>query len=672
MTDNKSTNTKVLDKNWKNTKLAIYKIFCSTRFKLISSFLIGSLFVGIISMMVGGQLLYDTVIHEATNRIRLNLNTAREIYQNNIKQLEVAMNITAMKSDLNTSIKSNNIPQILSRLNLVAEYLQLDFGGVVSPQGDTLCRLGPDSTAKNKAKTPNPLTNFVIQKKASVSGTIILDKDFLLSENPELAQKVKITLIATPLSVTNPKAEENSGMAIAAAVPIFENNKLLAVIYGGVLLNKSVSIVDKIRENLFQDENYKGKRIGTATIFFKDIRIATNVIGNDGQRAVGTLASKKVEDHVLLNGKQWTDRAFVVSDWYLTAYEPIEDIFKQRVGMLYVGVLEDKYVDIQREAFLVFIIITLISMAFAGGLGYILAQKLMNPIQQLIQASKEVAQGNFSPDIGPISEEDEIGVLQKMFKKMLSSFKEHNRRLKAESDIKLLQSEKQASIGRLAAGVAHEINNPLTGVLTFTHLLLRRNDINEEIRSDLQTIARETDRVRKIVKGLLDFSRQIKIETEPTNINNLIQNTINLIENQALIKGINLMFKPDKFIPELIVDRNQIQSAILNMLINAIDATGPGGSITVLTGITLSTNKDEGKGLEITIIDTGCGIDPENFDKLLDPFFTTKKVGEGTGLGLSVSLGIVERHEGTIRIQSEVGKGSAFTILLPIKDNNEK
>ncbi|MGQ9509888.1 MAG: sensor histidine kinase [Thermodesulfobacteriota bacterium] len=199
-------------------------------------------------------------------------------------------------------------------------------------------------------------------------------------------------------------------------------------------------------------------------------------------------------------------------------------------------------------------------------------------------------------------------------------------------------------------------------------MLLKRNDLPEEVRSDLEIIAQETERVRKIVKGLLDFSRQTELDREPTDLNRLVRHTLSLVKNQALIKGINLGFSPGEGLPMITIDRNQIQSVLLNILINALDATGPGGSITVTTGIGVSAKSPGQKGVEIVVTDTGCGIPPEHLDKLFDPFFTTKEVGQGTGFGLSVSYSIVERHGGTIWVQSQVGRGSSFTVWLPVEE----
>jgi len=638
-------------------------MFSSTRSKLIASFLGVSFLVGVVSLFIGGQLLYKSVLSEATNRVSLDLNAAREIYLTRIKTIRCPVTITSLGPGFRSALKSQDAPELVSRLRSLAQEAELDFAGVVTKEGTTLCRIGPDSIPKETVQTDNPITNLALKDKVAISGTIVLSKVFLFAEDPELANLSRIRLLPTLKAAHRVEEEETSGMALAAAIPVFEGGDLLGVIYGGVLLNRSKSIVDTVRDTVFQHEIYKGHNIGTATIFFNDLRISTNVMTPDGKRAIGTRVSKEVKEYVLTKGKKWTDRAFVVSDWYITAYEPIVDIFGKRVGMLYVGVLEAKYADMRRNTILVFILITVAGMALAVGLGCILASKIMSPVHQLIKASKQVSEGSLTPEIGPISKDEEMGVLQNTFKDMVVSM---GRRREAAED-RLVQSEKQASVGRLAAGVAHEINNPLTGVLTYTHMLLRRKDIEDDIRSDLQTIVESTERVRKIVKGLLDFSRQTKLDKEPTDVNMLIRSVISPMENQALVKGVGIKFDPGENLPKLTLDRSQFQSVLINLIINALDASEPGGSINIYTATDLSASDAGKKGVEISVADTGSGIPPEDLDKLFDPFFTTKEVGQGTGLGLSVSYGIVQRHGGTIRVQSEVGKGTRFFIWLPIK-----
>lgn len=643
-------------------------MFYSTRSKLILSFLGISFLVCGVALLVGGQLLYKAVLNEATNRVRLDLNAAREIYLSRIKGVKVALNITTLGPVFRSAFLKQEVRTLVDRLSVLAQQTELDFVGLVTKEGKPLCRIGPNSIPGGS--TPdNPIANLALQQRIAVGGTVALSHEFLFVENPELAHRARIKLLPTKRATPRPESEELSGMAIAAAVPVFEAGNFLGILYGGTLLNRSQEIVDRVRDTVFQHEIYKGQSIGTATIFFKDIRISTNVLSPDGSRAIGTVASEEVTQHVLTDGKKWVDRAFVVNDWYITAYEPIEDIFGQRIGMLYVGVLEAKYADVRWKALSLFVIITVAGMVLAIGLGYIIASKMSRPVKELIKASHEVSQGNLFPEIGPISK-SELGVLQKTFKEMLTSLQERDKRQKVESEVKLLQSEKQASIGKLAGGVAHEINNPLTGIFTFTHMLLRRKDIPEDVRADLETIGQETERVRKIVKGLLDFSRQTELDREPTDVNRLIRFTLSLVENQALIKGVSLNFEPGEGLPMVTLDRNQMQSVLLNIIINALDATDPSGSITVTSGIGVSTSHPGQKGIEILCTDTGCGIPPENLNKLFDPFFTTKDVGHGTGLGLSVSYGIVERHGGTMWVQSKVGKGSTFKVWLPTEEQS--
>jgi len=640
-------------------------MFSSTRSKLIASFLGVSFLVGVVSLFIGSQLLYKSVLSEATNRVRLDLNAAREIYLSRIKAIQCPLTITSLEPVFRAALKKREVSELIPRLETVARRAELDFVGIVRKEGETLCGVGKSSLRCKAVEIMNPIAELVFDRKVPVSGTVILSKEFLSAESPELADRARIGLLPTPRAAPRAEEEETSGMAIAVAIPVFEEGELIGVIYGGLLLNRNQTIVDTVRDTVFQHEIYKGRNIGTATIFFNDLRISTNVMTPDGKRAIGTRVSKEVKEHVLTKGKRWTDRAFVVNDWYITAYEPIEDIFGERVGMLYVGVLEAKYADMRRKALFILISIIVAGMALAVGLGYLLANKIMNPVHQLIKASQEVSEGSLTPEIGPLSKDEEMRVLQNTFKDMVASMV----RRRAEAENRLIQSEKQASVGRLAAGVAHEINNPLTGVLTYTHMLLRRKDIGNDIRSDLQTIAESTERVRKIVKGLLDFSRQIKLDKEPTEVNRLVGSAISLMDNQALVKGVTIKFNSGENLPMLTLDRNQFQSVLLNMIINALDATEPGGTINIYTATGLSASDTGHKGVEITIADTGCGIPADNLDKLFDPFFSTKEVGQGTGLGLSVSYGIVQRHGGTIRVQSELGKGSTFFIWIPIEEN---
>ena len=633
----------------------------SIRAKLIASFIGVSLVVGAFSLVVGTHLLDRAVRNEASMRVSLNLNSAGELYRVQTHAIEVALNVTTLGYGFLVALKERDSSDLISRLERMSSYATLDFAGIVDGKGRILCRNRPDTFPGRKKPPSNPIAEFALEKGGSVSGTFVLSREFLMEENPRLAEKARVDVIPTPGAQPVSERAVNAALALCAAVPVVHEGEVLGVLYGGVVLNRDTKLVDTVKGTVFRDEEYKGRSVGRATIFLGDVRIATNVPAQDGGRAIGTRVADEVREHVLENGERWTRRAPVIGDWYITAYEPIKDVHSRTVGILGVGVLDEKYEDVRWNVLSVFTLITALGMLVAAVLGCFVAERIIRPIRRLARASEQVTEGSLTPDIGPVSE-GEIGTLQKAFREMVSAMG----RRRMESQNRLILSEKQASVGRLAAGVAHEINNPLTGVLTFTHMLLKRKDITEEVRGDLQIIAEATERVRKIVKVLLDFSRQSPPDREKADVNALVSATIALMENQALVKGVRVRFKPGDNLSPVNLDLSQFQSVLLNILINGLDATKSGDGITVTTKSSDWMNNAGQKGVEISAADTGCGIPPEHIHKLFDPFFTTKEVGRGTGLGLAVSLGIVQRHGGSIRVQSEIGKGSTFTIWVPL------
>ncbi|ACL03858.1 histidine kinase [Desulfatibacillum aliphaticivorans] len=626
-----------------------------------------TLFIGAISLMIGVNLLYRSVVNEAGARVGQDLNVARVIYDRQIECVRLALELSASTPSLADALSSGNEPEAARALNAVALKLNPNILGISDSQGRIIYRREAEIQGDALNTAPNPLVVKALESKATVAGSLVMDNQELALENPELARFAPIRVRKNPEDMEAQPHEMTKALMVGAAAPVFSGDRLVGVIYGGFLLNKDTQIVDKIGETVFKNEKYKGRSVGTATIFYQNLRVATSVKDPQGYRAIGTFASEEVNSRVLGKGEKWTDRAKVLDEWYITAYEPLTDIMGRRVGMLYVGVLEAKYNDIRTKAISVFVKIILASAAIAIILGWLITRRIMAPVSHLIQASAEISRGNFTPDIGPISRDD-IGQLQRKFLKMTTALKEREESQKAQSEIRLIQSEKQASVGKLAAGVAHEINNPLTAVLTFTHMILRRTDLPGEVRSDLETVASQTERVRKIVKSLLDFSRQSALTPESLDVNGLIQESVKLLENQALIKGVSLSFRGDDNLPLFTLDHNQCQSVLINMIINALDATPSGGKISIQTK---RASLENANGVEIKISDTGTGIASEHMDKLFDPFFTTKEVGKGTGLGLAVSAGIIQRHGGSISVNSTLGEGTAFTIWLPMADNPE-
>jgi PAS domain S-box-containing protein len=234
-------------------------------------------------------------------------------------------------------------------------------------------------------------------------------------------------------------------------------------------------------------------------------------------------------------------------------------------------------------------------------------------------------------------------------------------REKQQLEQQLMRSEKLSSLGKLAAGIAHEINQPLTGVLTFAHLLLRKFKEEPKTRKDLEIIVRETTRIKGIVQGILDFAREMPMQKQSRKIEEILDQTLEIIIHQQRFFGIDLKkdYEPD--VPEVVVDSNLMEQVFMNMILNALDAMHGTGTLTVRI-------RHKAPWVEVDVEDTGKGMPPEILDKIFDPFFTTKDSteGMGMGLGLAISYGIVKNHNGDIQVASKEGKGTRFTIRLPL------
>ncbi len=298
--------------------------------------------------------------------------------------------------------------------------------------------------------------------------------------------------------------------------------------------------------------------------------------------------------------------------------------------------------------------IVIFNILTAAGLGILMAYVagiyLTRPIRNLVKGAQEVGKGNLGYEIETGSTDDDFKTLSNAFNQM-----SHNLKEKEKLEMQLIQSNKLATVGQLAAGIAHEINNPLGNISLYTQMLLKRAK-NQDAQEKLTVINDEANRAAEIVKGLLDFARQSEPRLSNIDINNEIVKVLSILKPNLKDIRVNTDTAP---LPLILADGGQIQQVIMNLLKNSIQSITENGEITVKT-IARDNN------VEIHISDNGCGIPKENLDRIFDPFFTTKEPGEGTGLGLSISYGIIKRHNGSIEVKSEVGKGTTFAIKLPV------
>jgi len=653
----------------------------SLRTKLILSFLVVIVIGGLISLSLGWRLEKATIIEQAQTKVRHDLATAWMVFNEKLSNIKEIVRLTADRESLREAIKSDKKEILLKYLSRVREDYGLDILTLTDASGKVLIR------TRNPGATGDDQSQDEIINKALKDGVLaypeIVSREELLKEGEDLAEKAYLEFKYTPRAAPRPENKETSGMVLKAASPIVDENKTcLGVLYGGILLNRNYDIVDRVKEIVYKGEQYKGRDKGTATIFQNDLRISTNVKDEKGERAIGTRVWKEVNQAVLVEGKAWVARAFVVNDWYITAYEPIKNIDDKIIGILYVGMLEKPYIDTTTRVMLTFTLMASLCVVLLLIILYFSTTRIINPLQRMVVATKEIAKGKLSHKV-EVKSKDEVGYLADSFNQMTAKLKEANEALVEwgktlekkveertrelrEAQASLIQSEKLVSLGKLAAGIAHEINNPLGGILIYSHLLLEEMDKKSPYYENLRKIVKETSRCKDIVKGLLEFARPKEPEMSSVNINEVVDSSLAIMERQVLFQNIAIKKSYATNLPKIVGDGAQLQQVFMNIILNAAEAMNGTGSLAICT----SLNKD-GSFIDVSIADTGHGIREEDKERIFEPFFTTKEVGKGTGLGLSISYSIVQKHQGTIEVQSEVGKGSTFTVKLPVTRKRE-
>jgi len=317
--------------------------------------------------------------------------------------------------------------------------------------------------------------------------------------------------------------------------------------------------------------------------------------------------------------------------------------------------------------------------------GFFVHRLVYLPLRDLESGAQRLATGNLDQPI-PVRSGDEFGKLASSFNAMTDALRNSREELRESArtleqkvekrtrelrraQAETMRGEKLASVGLLASGVAHELNNPLTGILTFSHLLREKMPDKSPDAEDMDLVIRETKRCAAIIKRLLDFAREKQPEKKFTDLNQIIADTVRIVEQPAHLRDIEIVLDLDRSLPPIWIDADQIKQVIMNMVVNAQHAVEEKGNITIRTRRALDPRVSAAEAkpmVAISVIDTGCGIPEKNLKRIFDPFFTSKDVGRGTGLGLSVSHGIVEAHGGFIEVESRVGEGSTFRIFLPL------
>ena len=516
-----------------------------------------------------------------------------------------------------------------------------------------------------------------------------LSREELAALAPQLLPRLNIPLVPTRNASPDARATEDRALVLLALQPVLDaTGQPQALLVGGLLLNQNLDFIDHINRIVYPDGALPFGSEGTATLFLDDVRITTNVRLFQDQRAIGTRVSQTVRDRVLGQGETWLDRAFVVNDWYVSAYEPLLDAAGQRVGMLYVGFLESPFRWVRHAMLAVMGLIFLGVMAVSAMLSVRWARSIFRPVEQMNRTMQRVEDGDSAARVGPLPARDELGALAGHLDQLLDVIDDKTtalRRWGEELDQKvaertreleesnaslrlaqqqLVKSEKLAAIGQLTASIAHEINNPIA--VMQGNLDLIRETLGSHarpVKDEFKLLDEQVERMRLIVTQLLQYARPTEYAgyVETLDLNQTIHDCLVLVAHLLAQTRIEVV-RDLQATQRVGFNRQELQQVIINLLINAIQAMPQGGTLRLVTQDW--TDEHGARGAMLQVKDTGPGLAPGVTERLFRPFFTTKN--DGNGLGLWISLGLVERYGGSINAgnQEDGQRGAVFSVRL--------
>ncbi|MCH1919668.1 cache domain-containing protein [Shewanella sp. A3A] len=619
------------------------------------------------------------------------INTLSSVQQNQEKLLDRIKNSYEFQTRLR-ALQAGDNSQVVEIRRFLAEQkqlLHLDFLQFI--------------TIDSAAQDPDVRQMLPKMKDTGVySGLMVLPGARLARIDPNLPAKARLPIIATPRAHSPSLSEETRGLLSRSLLAIEGSSGSPAwFLDGGTLINGDNRIVDHIRDLVYDQGTLPERSIGTVTIFLDNIRVSTNVplkVDNirhatEG-RALGTLVSEDVRQKVLDDGLLWLDRAFVYNDWFISAYAPLEDVRGQRIGMIYTGFSEAPFIHNYLLNIIELGTILMLVLLVSGMLVYRGAYSLLQPIERIHHVVNAVQSGR-NLRIGELGLEsdNELSNLAEQFDNMLDLLQRRNAQIQAaaeqlemkveqrtrslqekteelQQNVKLLNetrhqlvtNEKLTALGELTAGIAHEINNPTAVILGNMELMrYELGDNAAAVEEEIELVIQQVGRISTIIRSLLQYSRpgEFNAPIEMQQTGPIIDEMQLLVRHSLGKQEVVLLSELNASCP-VEVNRPQLLQVLINMVMNAAHAMDGNGRIWLRTNDW--TLQDKPVGVKIEIEDEGCGIPAEQVGRIFDPFYTTRK--DGTGLGLSLSYGLIKRIGGSIEVRSEVNKGTVFTIYL--------
>jgi signal transduction histidine kinase len=583
---------------------------------------------------LGYRVIQKDVIESAERKVLNDLKVAEMVYTGEIERIGQALRLASPDGDIHA---------LRDRLNL--HYLR----HVARRDFDTLT---------------SEIAQAALEKREPVGGTRIVTAVELQSMDDDVPGKRPIEIKLTPKARPTDRQMLSAGMVKEYAVPMLDGQgQIEAVLYGGRVINRDYTLVDRVREMVFGEDHYKSKPVGTVTIFQGDVRISTNVQDEDGQRAIGTRVSEEVYEAVIEQGRTWHERAFVVTDWYKTAYEPIRSINGDIIGILYVGTLEQPFNDLARQILMLFLLAVVGVAIVAVLLAFILAGAISRPLTQVVRASECLAAGDWGYRINTNTSIKDINSMAEAFNAMALGLKERQECLR-------ISNEKLAALNKsyidLIGFVAHELKGILASAVMNAYAV--RDGylglVNFKQRKAMDSVTRNLDYLDATVKKFLSLGRvergELAVNKTPLNLKkDVFDSSINSLAAMAGKKGLSIS---NEVSPELIVqaDSDLMQIVANNLISNAIKYSPDGGQVRV-TAAPLDGM------IEVDVYNDSTPMTGEQRARLFQKFSRldnpeTKKV-KGTGLGLYITRQIIERHGGSITVVPRE-RGNSFIFRI--------
>ena len=646
----------------------IYKyLSTSLKVRTLLSFQCVVIAGGLIALTLGILLYNRTILKQAQDKVNIDLNSARMVFNQEIKYIETIVSLTTERFFLKEELSKGQCEQAKNELERIRMKCGMDFLTLTDPDGRVLLRTR-NSYVTNDDQSHDEMVREAMSGN-TISGAQIIPQEELSKEGDDLAAQAVMPIVPTIKAKPRASDREISGMVLKAAAPVLgEEGSLSGVLYGGKLLNRNYALVDRIKSTVFGEVRYRGKEIGTATIFQWDQRISTNVRTADGNRAIGTCVSSEVYERVLEDGLHFIGRAFVVNALYITAYEPIRNVKGEIIGMLYVGTLEQPIVDIRNRIIYAFMGIALVGVLVSFALSVLLTRSITQPIEKLLQATRDISKGQFPSEIS-ICSRDEIGHLASSFNQMSKDLR--TTMLEKDAINKSLKDLNSRYLGLLGF-TTHELKQPIEVLNGYLIMLQQESigklttDLQREAISDMRAnVSLMTDMIQKYLQLSKIESGELSVTKKETHIYSEIIQPILKGEQQLIdMRKMQLTYENREAIQTVIlsVDPTLIRIVFSNLIDNAIKYGKKEGTITI------GYQSDNGYH-RFHVKNDGRGIPQPYLERIFKKFArinegTTARV-TGTGLGLYNTKEIIKKHGGKIWAESEEGKWADFIFLIP-------